>query len=201
MWPFSRLSPRTRRLLAAFAIAARLLFSSETALAESPAAKAGWAEVEKAKERYAKNKNPENEKILVAALQRLINLLKKDAEKMPPEKREKAEEQIERLEKILATFSATEIESREIHPKALVAINSESQKMLSEDYEIKGPLTVTINKETIILLTDKELKKIYEQIGKIKNLQTRKNVAQLRMKTALSKKPKVLEQLQEAEQE
>jgi len=193
MWPFSRLSPRTRNLLAAFAIAARLVFSFQSANAESGEARAKWQYAQLAKAGYEKSGTKEDADILRKALEMLIAQLKKDVQKLPEgsEERKKMEQEIVNLEIKLKSLSGIKAGTVKFPKEVTVAVQAAAHQIAEGTYDFSRPLVVEVNKKTVILLTPDEIKKIARSTYAIKDKSQRKQAIELMMITEISKKEEV----------
>lgn len=191
MWPFSSLSPRTRKLLAAFAIAAKLVFSFQDANAASAGSTAMWQDARTAKVTYDRTKTAENESILRRALENLLAQLKKDLQKLPEgsAERNRIGQEIAALELKLASLSQVEATTIKFPKEVTAAVQIAAQQIADGTYDFSKPLTARVKNNTLVLVTPDKLRRIARETYTIKDRKQREQAIALMITTEISKGP------------
>jgi len=197
MWPFDRLSPATRRFLAALTIAAQLVIGLKVANAESKKTDKCWNEVAVAEQNYKSEGSEQNLLILKDSLKNLIDSIENDLKLVKDKEQSvKMQQELDNLKKIYNSLPVAKekkaekkLSERKFRKEIVVVVSNEAQKMAhDENYEIKGPLVyIGKNKKPQLLLTENERKKVHEEIWKIDIEQLRKNAAEAMMLSIIAR--------------
>jgi len=187
MWPFSRISPKTRAWSVAFIMAAKLL-TANPAIAETPKEKQAWEQVEKAKVAYNSEKSLSSAAALIMALQNLIDVLEKDIQKLPKGSKERKEKEAQ-LEKLKAIQLSLMKEYAKMNEEQRGKLKAEVFVAVMGSAEIKNDIFGEVNGKKIIF-TVKELKDLQAYLRGINNMGLRVQIANKKIDEMLEAKEK-----------